>query len=450
MSTPLRFDGRVVIVTGAGGGLGRTYALEFAQRGAKVVVNDLGVTTQGEGKDAKAADAVVQEIKKNGGEAVANYDSVEDGEKIVQTAIDAFGKVDILINNAGILRDTSFMKMTDAQWDLVYKVHVRGAYKVTQAVWNHMRENKYGRIIMTASAAGLYGNFGQANYSMAKLGLLGFANTLAIEGKGRDILVNTIAPVAGSRMTATVMPPELVEAFKPEFVTPLVMLLCHESSSETGGIFEVGAGWVSKLRWQRTLGAYFPVDRPLTPEDIRAAWPVVTDFESATYPTGTQEALGPLIANLQNKGENAHYPGAKSTPSSSGTGPAASHSTAASASVSVPGFKSSALFEALEKAINTNGSQMVKAVGAVYQFNIKNTSNQTQQWCLDLKNGNGTVSVGVSAKPDCTLTVGDDDFVSIMTGKLNAQQAFMQGKLKVAGNMALASKVTNALKFAKL
>jgi NAD(P)-dependent dehydrogenase (short-subunit alcohol dehydrogenase family)/putative sterol carrier protein len=445
----LKFDGRVVIVTGAGGGLGRTYALEFAKRGAKVVVNDLGVTTQGEGKDTKAADAVVQEIKNSGGEAVANYDSVEDGDKIVKTAIDAFGKVDILINNAGILRDTSFMKMTDAQWDLVYKVHVRGAYKITQAVWNHMRENKFGRIIMTDSAAGLYGNFGQANYSMAKLGLLGFANTLAIEGKGRDILVNTIAPVAGSRMTATVMPPELVEAFKPEFVTPLVLLLCHESSSETGGIFEVGAGWVSKLRWQRTLGAYFPVDRALTPEDIRTAWPIISDFEGATNPTGTQEALGPLIANLQNKGDNARYPGAKPAASSSIT---STPSTAqdANASVGVPGFKASTLFEALEKAIKVNGAQMVKAVGATYQLNLKNASNQTQQWCLDLKNGNGAVTLGAAAKPDCTLTLGDEDFVSVMTGKLNAQQAFMQGKLKVAGNMGLASKITNALKLAKL
>ena len=312
-----------------------------------------------------------------------------------------------------------------------------------------MRENKFGRIIMTASAAGLYGNFGQANYSMAKLGLLGFANTLAIEGKGRDIFVNTIAPVAGSRMTATVMPPELVEAFKPEFVTPLVLLLCHESSSETGGIFELGAGWVSKLRWQRSLGAYFPVDRPLTPEDIRTAWPVVADFEGATNPTGTQEALGPLIANLQNKGENARYPGTK--PASSTKSPTPSTSTSnANVAVGVAGFKASALFEALEKAIKANGAQMVKAVGATYQFNLKNASNQTQQWCLDLKNGNGAVTLGASAKPDCTLTLADEDFLSIMTGKLNAQQAFMQGKLKVAGNMALASKVSNAIKFAKL
>lgn len=309
-----------------------------------------------------------------------------------------------------------------------------------------MRENKFGRIIMTASAAGLYGNFGQANYSMAKLGLVGFANTLSIEGKGRNINVNTIAPVAGSRMTATVMPPELVEAFKPEFVTPLVLLLCHESSEETGGIFELGAGWVSKLRWQRTLGAYFPVDRPLTPENIRDAWPVIINFDGATNPTGTQEALGPLIANLQNKGENARYPTGASlaAPSSPASG------SSGATSIGVAGFKASALFEALENAIKTNGSQMVKAIGGIYQFNIKNTEGKTQQWGLDLKNATGSVSIGAPAKADCTLTVGDEDFVSIMTGKVNAQQAFMQGKLKIAGNMGLATKLSGAMKLAKL
>eukprot|EP01112_Ceratiomyxa_fruticulosa_P020725 TRINITY_DN713_c0_g4_i1.p1 TRINITY_DN713_c0_g4~~TRINITY_DN713_c0_g4_i1.p1 ORF type:complete len:254 (+),score=61.88 TRINITY_DN713_c0_g4_i1:146-907(+) len=239
MGDKLRFDGKVVVVTGAGGGLGRTYALAFASRGAKVVVNDLGVSTTGEGASTKAADKVVDEIKKAGGVAVANYDSVDEGDKIVKTAIDSFGRIDILINNAGILRDVSFMKMKDQDWDLVYKVHVLGTYKCSRAAWNYMRDQKFGRIINTASAAGIYGNFGQANYSMAKLGILGFSNTLAQEGKGRGIHVNTIAPVAGTRMTATIMPPELVEALKPEFVTPLVLYLCHESTQETGGLFEV-------------------------------------------------------------------------------------------------------------------------------------------------------------------------------------------------------------------
>src|SRR3954470_4862405 len=203
MANELRFDGKVALVTGAGNGLGRAHALLLASRGAKVVVNDLGGTATGGGKSSAAADKVVEEIKAAGGEAVANYDSVEDGDKIVQAALDTWKRIDIVVNNAGILRDTSFKKLTDEDWDLIYRVHVRGSYKVTKAAWDHMQEAGYGRIIMTASAAGIYGNFGQTNYAMAKLGLVGFGNTLAIEGKKKNIQVNTIAPIAGSRMTET-------------------------------------------------------------------------------------------------------------------------------------------------------------------------------------------------------------------------------------------------------
>src|SRR3712207_1292221 len=239
MGNELRFDGKVAIVTGAGNGLGRSHALLLASRGAKVVVNDLGGSSTGGGRGSEAADKVVAEIKAAGGEAVANYDSVEDGGKIVQTALDTWKRLDIVINNAGILRDTSFQKMTEQDWELIYRVHVLGAFRVTQAAWPHLREAGYGRIIFTASAAGIYGNFGQANYSMAKLGLAGFANTLAIEGAKKNILVNTIAPVAGSRMTETILPKEVVDALKPEYVSPLVAWLCHESCEERGGLFEV-------------------------------------------------------------------------------------------------------------------------------------------------------------------------------------------------------------------
>eukprot|EP01111_Echinosteliopsis_oligospora_P006341 TRINITY_DN2043_c0_g1_i1.p1 TRINITY_DN2043_c0_g1~~TRINITY_DN2043_c0_g1_i1.p1 ORF type:complete len:488 (-),score=156.93 TRINITY_DN2043_c0_g1_i1:62-1399(-) len=445
MSSDMRFDDKVVLITGAGGGIGRIYALEYAARGAKVVVNDLGTATTGEGASSKAADAVVAEIKAKGGQAVANYDSVEDGEKVVKTAIDAFGRVDILINNAGILRDVSFQKMDDAQWDLVYKVHVRGAYKITKAVWNHMRDNKFGRIIMTASAAGLYGNFGQANYSMAKLGLLGFANTLAKEGAQRNIHVNTIAPVAGSRMTATVMPPELLEAFKPEFVAPLVLRLTHESSDVNGGVFEVGAGWVSQVRWQRSKGAFFPIDKALTPEAIRDHWNVVTDFNEVTYPTSTQEALSSLMDNLKNKGPDAKMPGGSSAAPKAAAAPATK-----AAGVAVPGFQSSAIFEAIEQSLKVNGDKMVKAVGGVYQFNVKGAEGKVQSWALDLKNGAGSITAAPAPKADCTLTLADADLGPILTGKVNAQQAFMQGKLKVGGNMGLATKLGNVMKTAKL
>ena len=222
MSEKMRFEERVAIVTGAGGGLGRTYALLLASRGAKVVVNDLGGSAFGQGADAAPADKVVAEIREAGGEAVANYDSVENGDKIVQMALDHFGRVDIVVNNAGILRDTSFHKMTEQDWELIYQVHLYGSFKVTHAAWPYLREQQYGRVIMTTSAAGIYGNFGQANYSTAKLGLLGLANTLAIEGQKRNIHVNTIAPMAGSRLTEAVLPQEMVEALKPEYVAPLV------------------------------------------------------------------------------------------------------------------------------------------------------------------------------------------------------------------------------------
>ena len=297
----LRFDDKVVIITGAGNGLGKSHALEFAKRGAKVVVNDLGGSAFGDGADASPAQVVVDEIKAAGGEAVANFDSVEDGDKIVQTAMDTFGRIDVVVNNAGILRDKSFHKMTDDDWDLIYRVHVKGSYKVAHAAWPHMREQQYGRIINTASAAGIYGNFGQANYSMAKLGLHGLTQTLAIEGQKRNIFVNSIAPIAASRLTETVMPADILKNLKPEYVSPLVSYLCHESCTETGGIFEVGCGWFAKLRWERTNGLGLPVDN-ISAESISEGWDAVVDFsENTTHPAGTQEAMMGPMSNLQNK-----------------------------------------------------------------------------------------------------------------------------------------------------
>ena len=297
----LRFDGRVAIVTGAGNGLGRSHALLLASRGAKVVVNDLGGSHTGGGKSSAAADKVVEEIKAAGGEAIANYDSVEDGDKIVKTAVDAFGKVDIVINNAGILRDVSFQKMTQDDWDIIYRVHVLGAYRVTKAAWDLMRDQGYGRIIFTASAAGIYGNFGQANYSMAKLGIHGFAQTLALEGKKKNVLVNTIAPIAGSRMTETVLPKELIDALKPEYVTPLVAWLCHESNDETGSLFEVGGGFMGKLRWERSEGKVFKLGRDITPDQVKKAFGDITSFEKATHPADVTSSMQPILGNLQSK-----------------------------------------------------------------------------------------------------------------------------------------------------
>ncbi len=296
----LRFDDRVAIVTGAGNGLGRQHALLLGSLGAKVVVNDLGSGAHGEGKSSAAADQVVEEIREAGGEAVANYDSVEEGHAIVKTALDAFGTVDIVINNAGILRDTSFAKMTDEDWDLILKVHLTGSKSVTQAAWPILREKGYGRIIMTTSAAGLYGNFGQANYCAAKLGLLGLAQCLAEEGRSKGIHVNTIAPIAASRLTETVMPAQLLKNLKPEKVSPLVAWLCHENCSETKGVFEVGAGYVAKLRWERTRGYTFPLTKTITVDDIASRWEKITDFTGAEHPGSTHDSVAPILSNISN------------------------------------------------------------------------------------------------------------------------------------------------------
>ncbi|RXG57307.1 Peroxisomal multifunctional enzyme type 2 [Armadillidium vulgare] len=245
-ASDVRFDDQVAIVTGAGGGLGRAYALLFASRGAKVVVNDLGGNPSGEGKDSRAADVVVNEIRNAGGIAVADYNSVEDGEKIVETALQNFGRIDILVNNAGILRDKSFARISDADWDLVHRVHLRGSFMVTRAAFPHMKQQKFGRIIMTASTSGIYGNFGQANYSAAKLGLLGLSNTVSIEGAKYDIHCNTIAPMGGTRLTEGIIPPDLFKELKPELVAPIVLWLCHKDCEDNGSLYEAGGGWYAK------------------------------------------------------------------------------------------------------------------------------------------------------------------------------------------------------------
>lgn len=244
MSEPITFDGRVAVITGAGGGLGRTYALELARRGARVVVNDLGGSVDGTGESQSAADVVVDEIRSAGGEAVANYDSVattEGGAAIVRSAVGSFGKVDIVVNNAGILRDKSFAKMEPSEVEAVLDVHLRGAFNVSQPAFQVMRDNGYGRFVFTSSAAGLFGNFGQANYGAAKAGLVGLSNVLAIEGVKYNIRSNAIAPIARTRMTEDILGP-FVDMVAPEQVTPMVVYLCSEANEYTHEIFTVGGG----------------------------------------------------------------------------------------------------------------------------------------------------------------------------------------------------------------
>lgn len=299
----INYEGRVAVVTGAGGGLGRSHAMLLASRGAKVVVNDLGGSRDGTGGGSEMADQVVQEIVDAGGEAVANYDGVhtwEGGQAIVQTAIDTWGRCDVVVNNAGILRDVTFAKMEQEQMDLVIKVHLYGGFHVTKAAWPHMREQEYGRVVNTTSGSGLYGNFGQSNYSAAKLGLVGLTRTLALEGAKYNIHANVIAPVAASRMTEDVMPPQLLEVLQPENVSPLVAYLASADCDESGRIFSVGGGYIARVAIVEGPGATF--EEGFTPEDVADRWTQVSSVPlgegNAEFTTGVFEQTGKIVQAL--------------------------------------------------------------------------------------------------------------------------------------------------------
>jgi NAD(P)-dependent dehydrogenase (short-subunit alcohol dehydrogenase family)/uncharacterized OB-fold protein len=406
----LRFDNRVAVVTGAGAGLGRAYALELARRGAKVVVNDLGGARDGSGSGSSTpADRVVEEIQALGGEAVTNYDNVatvEGGENIVKTAVDAFGGIDILINNAGILRDKSFLKMEPENWKAVMDVHLNGAYHVTRPAMAVMKENGYGRIVMTTSAAGLYGNFGQTNYSAAKMALVGLMNTLKLEGSKYDIKVNTIAPIAASRLTEDVMPPELFEKSKPEFVTPMVLQLCAEDCKESGAIFNAGMGYFNRAAVYTGKAVQLgDPDNPPTPEQIHENWDKINSLEGAAEIPDANSAIFALI----------------SPPAETGGG----DECGAEAESSVRG-----IFDKMGQSFNPDAAAGVEVV---FQFNISGKGGG--DWNCVVKDGTCTIDSGIHEKPVCTLKMEDGDFLAMMGGTLPAMQAFTSGKLKIEGDV---------------
>lgn len=295
----IRYDNRVAIVTGAGGGLGRAYALELAKRGARVVVNDLGGSRDGTGH-SDAALKVVEEIRAAGGEAMADGSSVtefEQMESMVARAKEAWGGVHILINNAGVLRDKSFSKMTPDDFRFVVDVHLVGSANATKAVWETMREQAYGRILMTASSTGLYGNFGQANYGAAKLGLAGLTKTLYLEGAKYNIRVNTIAPTAGTRMTEDIFPEEAFKAFSPESVAPAALYLVSEDAP-TNQIIGAGAGVFQAAYITLTQGALLKGDE-LSPEGIAAHWTEITDRTDEIVPQSGAEQGMSILKKLQ-------------------------------------------------------------------------------------------------------------------------------------------------------
>ena len=294
----LGYDGKVAIITGAGGGLGRQHALLLAKRGALVVVNDLGGSIDGSVTDASAAQKVVDEIKAAGGEAVADHNSVatpEGGAAIVKTAVDAYGKVDIVINNAGILRDKSFHNMTPDLMNPVFDVHLKGAFHVTQPAYLIMREQGYGRIISTSSAAGIFGNFGQTNYGAAKMGLVGFTRVLAVEGAKFNIKANAIAPLALTRMTETLMG-NLADKLGPEEVTPIVAMLAHEDCPVSGNIFSVGGGRVANVFIGETQGYTKPGH---TLEDLRDNWDAIMSQDGYFVPGNLADETGVFFEKLK-------------------------------------------------------------------------------------------------------------------------------------------------------
>ncbi|NLA26100.1 MAG: SDR family oxidoreductase [Firmicutes bacterium] len=297
----ISFNGKVAVITGAGGGLGKAYALLLAGRGAKVVVNDLGGTFDGEGADSTPAQKVVDEIKAAGGEAIANYESVsewESAQKIIQAAIDNYKRVDILINNAGILRDKSLLKMEIADYLKVLEVHLNGTYFCTKAAFGHMREQSYGRIVSTASAAGVYGNFGQTNYGAAKMGIVGLMNCVCQEGARYGVLANTIVPTAGTRLTATVMPPDVVDRVKPEFVAPMVIYMCSEQCSESGKIFTAGGGYFSRAAVVEGPGVFFDTGSEITPDMIVEKIEQISSLEGGREYGSAMEQTGYVLSKM--------------------------------------------------------------------------------------------------------------------------------------------------------
>ena len=301
MSEEIRFDGRVAVITGAGGGLGRTYALELAKRGAQVVVNDLGGTADGSGAGSSMADEVVKEITEAGGTAVANYDSVatpEGGEAIIQTAVDNFSKVDVVINNAGILRDASFAKLEPKNLEIVLDVHLKGAFYVSQPAFRVMKAQGYGRFLFTASAAGLFGNFGQSNYGAAKMGLVGLSNVLAIEGAKNNIKSNVIAPVANTRLTKELLGP-MADKLDPECVTPLSCFLVSETCELTHECFSVGGGRFARIFVGLTEGWIAGLDAKPSLEEVAAHMDQIMKTDEYIIPQSIADEMKALAALMQ-------------------------------------------------------------------------------------------------------------------------------------------------------
>ncbi|WDP90832.1 MAG: SDR family NAD(P)-dependent oxidoreductase [Desulfobacter sp.] len=408
----LDFSGRTAIVTGAGAGLGRTYALELAKRGANILVNDLGGARDGSGSGSSTpAQKVVEEIQALGGRAVANFDNVataEGGENIVKAALEAFGSVDILINNAGILRDKSFVKMEPENWAAVLDVHLNGAYNVTRHAFPVMKEKGFGRIIMTTSAAGLYGNFGQTNYSAAKMGIVGLMNTLKIEGAKYNIKINTVAPMAASRLTEDILPPDLLEKMKPEFVAPLVLYLASDQCDQTGAILNAGMGYFNKAAVVTGPSVLLGEGKvPPTAEMILENWERINTLEGAREFDEINAALGAIL--------NPPKPDTGKKEAESGNDAGAD------------------LDEIFARMAENFDPEAASGVDVVFQFNISGSGGG--DYACAIKNNTCEISEGQHGSPGCILKMEAGPFTEMMTGSLPPMQAYTSGKLIIEGDI---------------
>ncbi|MBM3299315.1 MAG: SDR family NAD(P)-dependent oxidoreductase, partial [Deltaproteobacteria bacterium] len=372
----------------------------------------------GEGSSSPA-DKVVEEIKALGGEAVASYDSVatvEGGEAIINKAVYAFGRVDILINNAGILRDKTLAKMEPSEWAAVEAVHLNGAYNLTRPAFSKMRENGYGRIIMTSSAAGLYGNFGQTNYSAAKMGLVGFMNTLKLEGEKHNIKVNTVAPMAATRLTEDIFPADIIERSKPEFVAPIVLYLCWEGCEETGMIFNAGMGFFNRATVVTGPGAVVGDGKtPPTPEQIAQSWDAIHSMEGAVESYNATAALGLMVEAFTPKTDEAK---------------------------GAAGLTVRSVFDRI-----TESFQADKAAGVDVVFQFKISGPGGGDWYVEVKEGQCQSGSGTHDKPTTTIIMADEDFLSLIQGKLNAMVAYTTGKLKIEGDLLKSQLIEKLFKF---
>ena len=408
--TTIRFDGKVAVITGGGRGLGRAYALAYAARGAKVLVNDLGGARDGSGDAAtSAADEVVAEIRAAGGEAAPSYVSVataDGGAAVVNAAVEAFGRLDIVIHNAGVLRDRSFAKMEAADWEIVRAVHLDGAYHVCRPAFRKMREQgDGGAVILTTSAAGLFGNFGQANYAAAKMGLVGMVNTLELEGEKAGIRVNAVAPVAATRLTEDILPAALKDRLDPEYVVPLVLALTSDRCDVSGHVYHAGMGHFTRSAVVAGRGATAaPEGEVPTVEDLHRAWDAIDDISAPREFRDATAAMGPMLDAF------------KEAPRPEEAGPAGP-----------------AISEVFEKMPEMFRADEADGVEVVFQYRIEGDGGG--DWHVTISGRECTVGEGLHDNPTTTVLMAREDFLELMQGRANAMQLYTGGALRIEGDI---------------